>query len=77
MPVNFLITSFYGTTYIEAIADFISYKFSLTGITISTVPVICHLNSSRLLDYRGGHKTTLILKNGVFWDVMPCASCKN
>jgi hypothetical protein len=22
-------------------------------------------------------KTTLTLKNGVFWDVMPCGSCKN
>jgi hypothetical protein len=26
---------------------------------------------------RGGSQRLYLLKNGVFWDVMPCVTCKN
>jgi hypothetical protein len=38
----------------------------------------CELNSqSRMISVRFEVFTTVTMKNGVFWDVTPCGSCKN
>jgi hypothetical protein len=49
LSVNFLVPLFHGTTGIEAVTDFVSYTLSISGVTVSTVSVICCLRSSRLL----------------------------
>jgi hypothetical protein len=42
--------------------------FSYTFLAFNTLKHEIHIKIS---------KFSLIMKNGVFWDVMPCGSCKN
>jgi hypothetical protein len=50
-----------------------SEMFMFLGITVE----MKHGSTDRLMDYWLTTEHFLMLKNAVFWDVMPCGSCKN
>jgi hypothetical protein len=53
-----------------------AYSGMLHHVTLARTDVLEDLNASIIRVTRIGELGTR-LKNGVFWDVMPCGSCRN
>jgi hypothetical protein len=70
--------------FLVLLPDDVHGKLSWGGLAEDILQLTCFLCKVQRTEFRARHRHSrkyvvfsLLLKNGVFWDVTPCGSCKN